>query len=237
MELDYLKQWAKKEIELAAAGNNSKIRNELDNHYAGAYAVYCNFVDWLKILDPPEVFKTILMQLLNGECLTPIEDREEDWIFVEGFDPGAGTDNPGYTIFQCNRYPSLFKKIIYDKKDGDNIIEFNDVSRIVCIDINSKKTYTGGMGHMVINELLPIKMPYIPLTKIKVFTESFKYHKDSGDYDTIGVLHYRTSEGQLGDIMRFFKEDPTTHNMVEINNTEYFSRKIKAKKEGLIKDE
>lgn len=229
-----LKEWAKKEIDLAIAGEmgeTPEMKEELTECYETAYQAFCDFVDRITDgLKAPEITKAVFIQLLYEQPLSPIEDNEEDWVIVEGFDPAAGNENPGWSIYQSKRCSTLFKKVTYEQKTGEiNTVKFSDTGRAVCMDINTNQTYTGGMGFVVLDEMFPINMPYQPIGKIKIFTEDFKYHEDhEGDFDTIGILYFRMADSQMKKVMRFFKEDYKTHEMVEIDKTEYFARKKKA---------
>lgn len=236
-----LKEWALREVKLATEGTSkdvpAEMKGEMDKHYEVAYRAFCDFIDRAEGLDKPGIAKTIFTQLLHEEPLTPIEDNEDDWVFVGGFDPAEGNDNPGWTIYQCKRRSSLFKKVTCGRKDGEkDEIKFSDMGRYVCIDINTEQMYTGGMGSAILDEMIPISMPYSPLGKIKIFTEDFKCHEDfDGDSDTVGILYFRMPDGQMKEIKRFFKEDYKTHEMKEIGMTEYLARKKKA--EGLKRKE
>lgn len=230
MKVNNLKEWARREIDLVTAGEMreaQEMKEELDNHYEAAYQAFCDFVDRTEGLEKPGIAKTIFTQLLHEEPLVPIEDNEEDWVIVEGFDPAAGNENPGWSIYQCKRRSTLFKKVIYERKtEKVKDIRFSDTGRAVCMDINSNQMYTGGMGTAVLDEVIPVTMPYQPMGKIRIFTEDFKFHKDfDGDFDTVGILYFRMADGQMKNVFRFFKEDHESKQMVEITKSEYLSRK------------
>lgn len=224
-----VKEWAKREIELAMTGERFEGKEAIDELYKVALEAFCDLSDKVDQVDKPGLAKTLITQLMHGDPLTPIEDNEEDWVVVEGFDPAVGNENPGWTIYQCKRRNSLFKKVSYDRKTGEeDSVEYNDTERSICYDINTNNAYTGGMGPAVLNKFDPIKMPYQPLGKIRIFTEDFKCHEDyDGDFDTVGVLYFRDPDGEVRQVMKFFKEDYKTKQMVEINKTEYLSRKKK----------
>lgn len=235
-----LKEWARREIDLATNNTDfdGDMKEEIDSHYEAAYQAFCDFVDRTKDFDNSGIIKTIFSQLFNEDPLTPIEDNEEDWTIVEGFDPAIGNENPGWSIYQCKRRNTLFKKVTYDRKTGGiDDVKFSDTGRAVCMDINTNTIYEGGMGQAILDEMIPVQMPYQPFGKIKIFTDDFKYHEDfDGDFDTIGVLYFRMVDGEMKQIMRFFKEDYKTHKMQEINKTEYFARKRKVEdRKGKIK--
>lgn len=224
-------EWARREIELLKNEGDLDLNEELNNYANIALEGFSYLIKMMENVDRPGIAKSIFLQLLNGDPLTPIEDSKEDWIIVEGFGAVAGADNPGYTIYQCKRRPSLFKKVIYGKKNGEiSEVKFSDTDRAQCIDINTNNVYTGGIGSVILDEILPIKMPYSPIGKIKIFTEEFMYYDDpnyKGDFDTVGVLYFRLTDGQMKEVKRFFKEDHETREMVEITSTEYFARKKK----------
>lgn len=115
---------------------------------------------------------------------------------------------------------SLFK---YVYKDGT--IEYNDVDRVLCIDINHKDiSYHSGFVTRLINEMFPITMPYCPDTKpYEVYIEDFLYDRKNGDFDTIGVFYLIKHDGERIDINRFFKEDLS--GFEEITKDEYFNRR------------
>lgn len=243
-----LKEWAKREIELAKSPKNDEgfeaMKGELDKHYDAAFEAFCKFVDIAYGLDKPGIVKTIFTHLLHEEPLTSIEDDEDDWVYVEGIDPASAIaligstipfPSPGWTIYQCRRRSTLFKKITYNRKTGEvDSVKFSDAGRYICVDINTEQMYTGGMGPAILDEMIPISMPYSPLGKIKIFTEEFKYHVPfDGDYDTVGILYFRMPDGRMREIKRYFKEDHETHEMQEISLNEYLARKKKT--EGLKK--
>ena len=43
--------------------------------------------------------------------------------------------------------------------------------------------------------------------------------------DTVGVLYFRMPDGEIKEVKRYFKEDHESKQMVEINQSEYLSRK------------
>lgn len=217
--------WARKELKLL--GESEK---DMEEYCDAAFRTYCNYVKAMYGTDNPTLSSTIFNQLILGNPLTPIDDKTpDDWDFVEGFNPSSDTHNPGYAIYQCNRRFTLFKKISYDKKTGKETIKFSDSGRASCIDINTNQTYTGGIGMTLLDEIHPVTMPYYPTGKFKIFTEDFKYHKDndSCDFDTIGVLYFKLPDGRMEEVKRFFKYDPKSQQMVEIDKTEYFARRKK----------
>lgn len=231
MKTTKMKEWARREVDLAKTWLNDEdleAKETMSEEYEAAYRSYCNFLDELEKLKDTRIIKTAFTQLLHEENLSPIVDSEDDWVLVEGFDPAAGNENPGFSIYQCKRRNSVFKKVTYDRKTGEEeSVAFRDIDRAVCIDINKRDCmYTGGMGPVVLDEMMPITLPYSPCGKIRIFTEDFKYHEEhEGDLDTIGVLYFRMPDGSMKEVKRYFKEDHETKQIVEITKSEYLSRK------------
>ena len=231
MKTTKMKEWARREVDLAKTWLNdgdSEAKEIMSEEYEAAYRSYCNFLDEYEKLKDARIIKTVFTQLLHEENLSPIVDSEDDWTLVEGFDPAVGNDNPGWSIYQCKRRNSMFKKAAYDRKTGEvNEITFKDIDRAVCIDINkSDFMYTRGVGPVVLDEKFPITLPYSPCGKIRIFTEDFKYHEEyEGDLDTVGVLYFRMPDGTMKEVKRYFKEDHESKQMVEISQSEYLSRK------------
>lgn len=237
MKTNNLKEWAKREIDLATTGTDtSDEKNELNRYYKAAYLAFCDFVDRVEGLKKPGVVKTILTQLLHENPITPIDDNEEDWELwsqAEGLDL---RDKNAEVIYQCRRRPSLFKR---DIRIGEKrSVQFSDANRAVSIEINTQEMYTGGIGLVILDEMMPIVMPYQPLGKIKIFTEEIKFHKDTEDlFDTIGILYFKMPNDNIKKVDRFFKKDPETHELVEIIKEEYLYRKKHSKKRGLSENE
>ena len=234
MKTTKMKEWARREVDLAKTWLNDEdleAKETMSEEYEAAYRSYCNFLDEYEKLENTKIIKTVFMQLLHEENLSPIVDSEDDWILTEGFDPEAGNDNPGWSIYQCKRRSSLFKKVTYGRKTGEvddlKAITLRDIDRAVCIDINKPDCmYTGGIGPLILDEMMPITLPYSPCGKVRIFTEDFKYHEEyEGDTDTVGVLYFRMPDGTMKEVKRYFKEDHESKQMVEITQSEYLSRK------------
>ena len=151
MKTTKMKEWARREVDLAKAWLNDEdleAKETMSEEYEAAYRSFCNFLDEFEKLKDARIIKTVFTQLLYEENLSPIVDSEDDWTLVEGFDPAVGCDNPGWSIYQCKRRSSLFKKVVYDQKtDEVDEITLRDIDRAVCIDINKPDyMYTGCIG-------------------------------------------------------------------------------------------
>lgn len=225
-----LKKWARHEVDLVKIGERLDLDPQLNDHYEAAYLLFDKFVDYTSALKSPGAVKAILLQLLNKEPLTPIEDGEDDWVLVRGYTPTLETqqDDSPWEIYEHKRRSTLFKRIIYNCETGlADRTDLSDSERCICIDVNDPNNmYTGGIGQAILDEMIPITMPYMPLGKIKIFTEGFKYNdKFEGGCDTRAVLYFRMPDGEMKQVKRFFKQDHVIKDPIEITEAEYFARK------------
>lgn len=160
-----------------------------------------------------EITKNILNRLIEGKCLTPIDDSDYNWSQVWSRD--------GYTNYQCRRMSSFFKRV-YE----DGTVEYKDINRFVGCYEGSKCTYHSGLIDKVLHKMFPITMPYMPDRKsYYVYTQDFLYDVTGGDYDTVGLLYVICPDGAKIQINKFFKEDEDGKNFVEITKREYNKRK------------
>lgn len=227
METSKIIEWANNEVAIATRDETDGVKK----HYDAALTAFATFVQLSEGLDSPGVAKTILTQLLHEDPLSAIEaDNEEDWVVVGGFDPAEGNDNPGFTMYQCKRRSTLYKKVTYDRKTGEvDETKYSDASRAVCFDIDTEEMYQGGIAHAVFDEMVPIQFPYSPIGRYRIFTEEFKAYKDADENDTVGVLYIRDTDGRMTEVKRFFKVDHKTKEYMEIDRNEYYSRRSKAR--------
>lgn len=159
--------------------------------------------------------KQILMRLMDGKPLTPIEDIPENWGESEGLN--LGKENYIKT-YQCTRMPSLFK---YSDKYGK--VNYRDVDRVVCRHIGSDIYYHNGLASRIVNEMFPITMPYIPADKPFVIDcEEFLIDEKNGDYDTLAFTTLHKPDGEVIRIDRYFAEKD--HGFVEIDDNEFNER-------------
>lgn len=161
------------------------------------------------------ITRKILNRLMRGQPLTSIEDTEDVWNFI-------CVNEDGSEGYQCKRMSSLFKDVY-----PDGTVKYKDVDRYyITYAENSNTTWKNGFVMRIIDELFPITMPYIPGEPIKVVCEEFLVDPKNGDYDTVGIL-YAMKDGEKTAINRFLAEKGG--KMVEIQETEYQKRKLKAK--------
>lgn len=165
--------------------------------------------------------KQILVRLIEGKPLTPINDTDDVWNNISDISGIKGEE----VNYQCKRMSSLFKYVY-----ADGTVKYTDVDRYYCKDINTGNTYRFGFVGNLIEELFPITMPYIPEDKsIVAFCEDFLFDKESGgDFDTFAILYLRDPHGNNITVNKFFKEE--NDGLVEITEEEYNQRKVNAVK-------
>ncbi len=209
-------EWAKHEVELAKI-TNSKDGDELDSYVCACYEsaleafnVLCNQGHSGTSIN---ITKDILVRLIAGKPLTPIEDAEDVWNEVsDGYSDGTVT-------YQCNRMSSLFKHA-----DMDGSVNYNDVDRVTCENVDSGIGYYSSLANRLYNELHPVTFPYYPASKpIKIFVRDFLYDPKNGDFDTVAILYALHPDGNKEEINRYFKES-ADHTYVKISKEEYEER-------------
>lgn len=210
--------WAEREISLACESERaaSKAEDGDDaeygvNCYQSALKAFKSLVDDNHSGFSIQITKSILNRLIDGKCLTPIEDTPDIWNEISK------------GIYQCKRMSSLFKN-----EGTDSTVSYNDIDRTQVINIDRPDIpYHNGLASRLVDKLFPITMPYFPLAKkYKVFCEEFLYDPKGGDYDTVSYLYILTPEGQKVELNRYFKEG-SDGKMVPIEKTEYEARKAK----------
>lgn len=158
--------------------------------------------------------KIILERLMDGQPLTPITDED----FEGGVSIFSDKDLASRGLkseIQCPRMSSLFRK---ETIDGE--VTYNDLNRAYCIDIEKPSDTFSSSADNIVDELFPIKMPYLPEKgKYKVYVQKFLTDKKNGDFDTRGVIYLITPDGKRIDINRYYTEK--NGEMVEISKDEY----------------
>lgn len=210
--------WAKEEIRLAIARERAASCGEDEWDYG--VACYESAMRAFESLLQDEhsgmsiqITKSILNRLIDGKCLTPIEDTPEIWNLV--------TEKDGSTEYQCRRMSSLFKKV-----DENGAVTYSDIDRVTCFDADNPKVgWNNGRATRLIDELFPITMPYMPGNKpFQLFREEFLLDPQKGDYDTIAFLYVVKPDGEKVEINSYFKENDEGQ-MVPIGKEEYEQRK------------
>ena len=159
--------------------------------------------------------RDILERLMRHEPLTPITDDD----FKGGSLIYSDEDLASMGLkseIQCPRMSSLFRKETVDGK-----VTYCDVNRAYSINVeNPSDTFYCGRETNIVDEMFPIKMPYLPeKEEYKAYIQTFLADKKNGDFDTQGILYLITPEGKRIDINRYYTEK--AGKMVEISKDEY----------------
>ena len=221
--------WAEREIELACA----RERRQSDERTDCNYGIACleSALKAYKFLMEDEhsgfsigVTMNFLNRLVERKPLTPIEDTPESWNETISYHDGTVAE------WQCSRMSSLFKQ-----KHWDNSITYRDIDRVVVTYAdNPGINWHSGQTTKLIDEMFPITMPYWPSKgRYVVHAEEFLVDPKCDDYDTVGYLYVMTPKNERVEMNRYFKEDPDTHEWIEIDFNEYRERKaiVEANKE------
>lgn len=219
-----MKEWAEKEIEIACKrerNGNETPEGEWDYGcacYQSALKAFNSLMNDGHSGMSIGITKNILMKLIEGKALTPIEDTPDVWSDIVDRHDGKVT-------YQCKRMSSLFKYVYPDGR-----IEYHDVDRARGCDIyNESYYYSNGLISRYINEKYPITMPYTPPSKPYVmYSEDFLVDPDKGDYDTKGFYYLITPEGEKVTVNKFYHEFENGEPMKEISKEKYEEFKKKA---------
>lgn len=218
--------WAEKEIEIACARERAVSKNEDEWDYG--CACYESAMKAFKSLMEDEhsgysigFTKNILVRLIEGKPLTPIEDTPDVWHEVTRYKEDGAVD------YQCSRMSSLFKTV---HKDGT--VTYRDVDRVRVIYVNNPTVcWSNGFATNLIDDIFPITMPYWPREKgYMLYAEDFLVDPANGDYDTVGYLYAIDPDGNKIEVNRYYAEKGPGP-LVEISFDEYCERK-KAKGES-----
>lgn len=218
-----ISSWAAKEVELACQKEKeaSEDSGEWDHGvacYESALRAYQSLCRDGHSGVSIQITKSILNRLVDGKCLTPIEDTPDIWNDVTG----ECNWKEGYQKYQCKRMSSLFKEIA-----PDGTVAYSDVERVCGVDINTPDAaFTNGFITRLVDKIFPITMPYLPAgKKFRVFREDFLVDPKNGDYDTMALLWIETPDGKKVELNRYFKE--SGDGFVPINKAEYEERKAR----------
>ena len=129
--------WAKKEVEIACKKENpNRKEGEFDYGcacYESALKTFESLCDDGHSGFSIKMTQAILVRLLDGKPLTPIEDTDDIW------NP-CSRPKCSPKVYQCKRMSSLFKNVY-----SDGTIEYNDVDSSYCVNIhNPNTTYSSG---------------------------------------------------------------------------------------------
>lgn len=211
--------WAENEIEIVRNNLKNSIEEEKGENdyilgcYESALKAFKSLIDDQHSGMSISITKSILLRLIEGRPLSDIQDIDEVWNEVDSL-------NKEVKEYQCSRMSSLFKKVY-----PDGTVRFNDIDRAVCVNVDDSRDVFHGYGCRILDEMLPIEMPYSPSSKqYKIYCKEFLYDEDGGDFDTLGVLYAISPEGEQINIGRYFKDVKDEPSWVEIQEDEYFYR-------------
>lgn len=215
-----MKDWALREIKLACKRENPEIEiddNGVANKFDYGCACYVSAYKAFKSLLADGhsgmsigFTKNILNRLIDGKCLTPIEDTEDVWNDI--------SEESGKTKYQCKRMSSLFKDVL-----DDGTVKYHDTNRTIVVDQNGI-TWSSSSASRLIDKMFPITMPYFPPNKpYKVYSEEFLVDPKNGDYDTWAYHYVMTPEGERIELNQYWYEKDGKD--VQITKEEYEDRK------------
>lgn len=212
-------KWAENEIEIVRNNLKNSIEEEKGENdyiigcYESALKAFKSLIDDKHSGMSISITKSILIRLIEGRPLSDIQDIDEVWNEVDSL-------NKEVKEYQCSRMSSLFKKVY-----PNGTVRFNDIDRAVCVNVDDSRDVFNGYGCRILDEMLPIEMPYSPSSKqYKIYCKEFLYDEDGGDFDTLGVLYAISPEGEQIKIGRYFKDVKDEPSWVEIQEDEYFYR-------------
>lgn len=222
-----MKDWAKREVELACKKRNpNRKEGEFDYGCAcheSALKAFNSLLEDGHSRASIVFTKQILNRLIDGKPLTPIVDTDDIWNFIWDREDGGKT-------YQCNRMTSLFKYIY-----PDGTVKYHDNNRFICLDINDPDApswHNSFVRKIAEEHIGEIKMPYMPYDEpIDVFCEEFLFDPKNGDWDTLGIMYcYLPCEEDdelfsCKNIYRYFKESESENGFDEISEEEYMERK------------
>lgn len=215
-----MKEWAEREVEIACKRENPDIKEgEFDYCcacYESALKAYNSLLDDDQSGMSWDLTKNILMRLMEGKLLTPIEDTDDIWIDRHVMISKGSKIKHSY---RCKRMSSLFK-YVYE----DGTVKYTDINRVLCVDIDDSTYGHNGFISSIINEKYPITMPYYPEKEpYIVYRRLLLTDRNNGDYDTMAILYVKKPDGSIdNDICGYYKE--SVDSFVEISESEYCER-------------
>lgn len=137
--------WAKREVEIACKKENP---NRKEGEFDYGCACYESAIKAFESLCEDghsgfsiKMTQAILVRLLDGQPLTPIEDTDDVW-------NKCSRPKDGPEVYQCKRMSSLFKDIY-----ADGTVKYNDVNSSYCVSIHdSNNMYSSGLVRRIIDE-------------------------------------------------------------------------------------
>ncbi len=219
-----MKEWAKREVEIACKKENPNWDGKSFDYgcacYQSALKAYQSLCEDGHSGMSFNLTKNILIRLMEGNPLTPITDAD---FFVENDLPLESEEylkERGLkSNLQCPRKSSLFRRETLDGK-----VSYSDIDRVYVIDQNGH-TWHNGKARDIVDKMFPITMPYLPSDKqYKVYGEDFLLDERNGAYDHQAFLYVITPEGNKIELDEYYKE--VNGEMVKISKDEYFKDRL-----------
>lgn len=211
-----MSEWAENEVKLACKRENP---DREDDEWDYGCACYESALKAYKCLIEDGhsgmsfgFTKNILIRLMNGLPLTPIEGSEEEWKYSFSMEDRT-------KVYQNKRMDSLFRNI-----HPDGSITYDNLYDYFCIDEDSGLTYSAGGTKDVLKDYCePITFPYWPTEKKwEVHTREYLTDRKNGDFDTKEYLYIISPNGIRIDVNRYFGE--TDNGWEEISEEEFRKR-------------
>ncbi len=189
-----LKDWAKREVEIACKRENPNWDGESFDYgcscYMSALKAFESLCEDGHSGYSFSVTRNILEKLLYNRPLTPITDEDfanQTSIFDDKEE------------YQCSRMSSLFKTVY---EDGS--VEYSDVNRAYSFDAEfPDDTFTCGFDEDFLDKLIPITLPYNGTsTKYKIKVQRFDT-KDGVEYRAI--LSIKDPDGKVIPIDKYYR--------------------------------
>ena len=194
-----MSEWAENEVLLACKKENPDWDGKSFNYgcscYQSALKAYKSLCEDRHSGMSFGFTKQILIRLMNGKPLTPIEDVPESWNLV--YESEDGTKE-----YQCRRMYSLFKAV-----HPDGTVKFH-ANNYYCKDINTGFTYSGGGAREILDRYTkPITLPFFPPEKQYVLnTAEYLTDRKNGDFDTKAYFSIQTPDGETIRVDEYYGE-------------------------------
>lgn len=148
-------EWAENEIKLAKEEAGEYSKDMLDSALMAYVKLFKEGHTGYSFGKTTE----IVQRLLEKKPLTAIKDLPEEWT--------KAYKGENHTDYVSKRRPSLIKTV---RNNGPDL--YDDIDRVVCVDISTGDATRLRLGREVVNTLFPIEMPYYPpLGYFKVYYE------------------------------------------------------------------
>lgn len=192
--------WAKREVEIACKREKPDRKDGEWDYGCGCYESALKA--YLSLMEDEHsgmsfgITRNILIRLMNGLPLTPIEDKPEEWNLIY-------EEEDGTKVYQCRRMSSLFKHA-----HPDGTVSCNRTDDYYCKDVNTGMTYGGGGAREIIDRYAkPITFPYNPQAQKYVLTTAeYLTNRANGDFDTKAYFTLKMPDGECVPINEYYGE-------------------------------